>query len=61
MSLKAFHVVFILISVLFSIGMSFWAFKTGASEGLGWGSGVAALLMTAYGVRFLVKSKSIIT
>ena len=61
MSLKAFHLVFILISILFAAGMAVWAFKTGASEGLGWGSSVSALLMAIYGVRFVVKSRSIIT
>jgi hypothetical protein len=61
MSLKAFHLVFILVSIFFSAGMAFWAFKTGASEGLGWGSSVASLLMAIYCVRFVVKSKSIIT
>ena len=61
MSLKAFHLFFILVSILFSAGMALWAFKTGASDGLGWGSSLAGLLMAVYCVRFVVKSKSIIT
>jgi len=61
MSLKAFHLFFILVSILFSAGMGIWAFKTGASDGLGWGCCVAALLMVGYGVSFVNKSKSIIT
>jgi hypothetical protein len=61
MSLKAFHIVFILVSALFSAGMALWAFKTGASDGLGWGSSVASALIAVYWVRFVVKSKSIIT
>jgi hypothetical protein len=61
MSLKAFHLVFILVSILFSSGMSAWAFKTGASDGLGLGSAVAAVVMCIYCVRFVIKSKTIIT
>jgi len=61
MSLKAFHLFFILVSIVFSAGMGIWAFKTGASDGLGWGSCVAAVLMLVYGVMFFNKSKSIIT
>jgi hypothetical protein len=47
--------------VLSMEGQRLWAFKTGASDGLGWGSCVAAVLMLIYGVMFLSKSKSIIT
>ena len=61
MSLKAVHLVFILVSILFSAGMALWAFKTGASDGLGLGCSAASVLMAVYCVRFVIKSKSIIT
>ena len=60
MSLKAFHIVFILVSVLFCAGLSAWAFMTGASDALGWGSAVGALAMAIYFVSFVKKAKSII-
>ena len=60
MSLKAFHIFFILVSILFCGAMSAWAFVTGASDGLGWGSAVASLGMLIYGIGFIRKAKSII-
>ncbi|NBV33060.1 MAG: hypothetical protein EBR81_04500 [Proteobacteria bacterium] len=60
MSLKAFHIFFILVSILFCGAMSAWAFVTGASNGLGWGCAVASLAMLIYGIGFIRKSKSII-
>jgi hypothetical protein len=61
MSLKAFHLFFILVSILFCAGLSYWAFKTEASVQLGWGAGLASLCMAGYFVSFLRKYKSIIT
>ncbi|NBV84667.1 MAG: hypothetical protein EBS01_00015 [Verrucomicrobia bacterium] len=60
MSLKAFHLFFILVSILFCGAMSVWAFKTGASEGLGWGAAVSSIALTLYGVRFVRSSRTII-
>ena len=61
MSLKAFHLVFIIVSILFCAGMGAWAFETGASDGLGWGASISSVLMVVYCVRFVIKSRSIIT
>jgi hypothetical protein len=61
MSLKAFHLIFIFVSILFCAGMAAWSFKTGASDGLGWGCGLVSVLMCVYAVRFISKAKSIIT
>lgn len=61
MSLKAFHVFFILVSIVFAAGLSAWAFKTGASDALGFVSGASSVLLLVYGMAFLKKARSIIT
>jgi hypothetical protein len=61
MSLKAFHFFFIIVSIVLGAGLSFWAFSTGASVGLGWGSGAVSLFLAVYFVSFLRKARSIIT
>lgn len=61
MSLKAFHLFFILVSILFCGGLSAWAFQTGASTELGWGAGIVGAVMLGYLVNFVRKYKSIIT
>jgi hypothetical protein len=61
MSLKAFHVFFILVSIVFAAGLSAWAFKTGASDALGFASGASSFALLVYGVAFLRKARSIIT
>ena len=61
MSLKAFHIFFIIVSIVFAAGLSAWAFKTGASDALGFVSGASSALLLAYGVAFLRKARSIIT
>jgi hypothetical protein len=54
-------VFFILVSIGLGAGLSFWAFSTGASTGLGWGSGMVSFLLAVYFVSFLRKARSIIT
>jgi hypothetical protein len=61
MSLKAFHIFFIIVSIVFAAGLSAWAFKTGASDALGFVSGASSLLLLVYGMAFLRKARSIIT
>lgn len=58
MSLKAFHVVFILFSLAITVGFGLWALKTNP-EYRGWGiaSLVAAAGLVVYGVMFLQKLK----
>jgi hypothetical protein len=65
MSLKAFHVVFITVSILLAFGFSGWEFKA-YSEDKGWvdlafglGSGLAGIGLIVYGRYFLKKLKHI--
>jgi hypothetical protein len=65
MSLKAFHVVFILASILLAFGMAAWSlirFADGGRSGdliYGLASGVAGVGLIAYGVYVLKKLKHI--
>lgn len=60
MSLKAFHILFVVISTLFSLGFAWWAFREYWLRGditnllLAIGSFVAALGLMVYG-RFVLK------
>ena len=58
MSLKAFHIFFILVSVATTAGFGMWALKT-AAEYRVWGivSLVATVALIVYGVAFLNKIK----
>ena len=61
MSLKSFHIFFIVMAVLSSLGFSAWAFTAGdaaTTEGLrlmGIGSGAIGVALAVYGVWFVVK------
>ena len=61
MSLKAFHIFFIALSILLSAGCAVWAFANGVEPAFGIGSAVVALALVIYGGFFLKKSKGIIT
>ena len=58
MSLKAFHIVFILLSVSITTGFGLWAL-TSHPDYKGWGIAclVAAACLVVYGVAFLQKLK----
>ena len=67
MSLKGFHVIFIVLAVACAFGFYAWtryeneAAATMGVTGLGQGSGVVGILLLIYGVWFVVKkSRSII-
>lgn len=64
MSLKYFHILFILISVMTMVGFGLWAlFVNGLPAGFQIMGGVSLLGgigLVIYGIRFLKKSKSII-
>lgn len=60
MSLKAFHILFIIVSIILAVGCAWWAFATGASPIFGIGSGVVAVGLVIYGIIFLKKSKKLI-
>lgn len=61
MSLKSFHIVFIVLAVLSSLGFAVWAFTRGGAEVgsalglLGVFSGLAAVALAVYGVWFVVR------
>jgi hypothetical protein len=61
MSLKAFHIFFIALSIILSIGCAVWAFAVGIEPIFGIASAVVAVLLIIYGGYFLKKAKSIIT
>ncbi len=61
MSLKAFHVFFIVLSILLTAGCAVWAFANGVTGGFGPGCAVASVTLVIYGVYFLKKAKRIIT
>ena len=61
MSLKSFHVFFIVISILLTAGCAVWAFANGVTGGFGPGCAVAAVALVVYGAMFLKKAKRIIT
>ena len=63
MSLKTFHIFFIVVSMLLCIGVGIWATQNFAESGngahltLGVGSFVGTILLACYGVWFLRKLK----
>ena len=65
MSLKHFHVVFIALAILCSLGFAAWALLVPAPQAgirsLGWFSGVLGVGLAIYGVWFLRKARRIIT
>jgi hypothetical protein len=61
MSLKAFHIFFIALSIILSIGCAVWAFANGVEPVFGIASAVVAVVLIIYGRFFLKKSKGIIT
>jgi len=61
MSLKAFHVLFITISIILCIGCAIWAFSNGVTPIFGWSSAVLAVALVVYEIFFLRKARGIIT
>lgn len=65
MSLKHFHILFIFLAVLCTLGFSAWALLVPGQESLdraiGWFSGVLGVGLVFYGAWFLKKSKHVIT
>lgn len=61
MSLKVFHVIFIVLAIALSIFCSGWAFMNSAAPLFAWGTAVFAVLIAVYGVWFLRKARNIIT
>ena len=61
MSLKSFHIFFIVLCILLAAGCAVWAFANGVTGGFGPSCAVAAVALMIYGVAFLKKAKRIIT
>ena len=61
MSLKAFHVFFIVLSILLAAGCAAWAFVNGASMIFGIGSAAVAIALVVYAFLFVRKARKIIT
>lgn len=61
MSLKGFHIVFIILSVLLTAGFAAWSFSNETSIPVGIGSAVLSVLLVIYGIWFVKKSRNIIT
>ena len=65
MSLKAFHIFFIVVSIVMSTGVGIWATQDFAESGswgyltLGVGSFVTSVALAVYGVWFLRKLKHV--
>jgi len=65
MSLKAFHIVFIVASILLAFGFAAWAFMNGGEEGgsslksYGIGSAVVGAALIAYAVYVLKKLRHV--
>ena len=61
MSLKAFHILFITISIVLCIGCAVWAFSNDVMPIFGWASAGSAAALVVYEIFFLRKAKRIIT
>jgi uncharacterized membrane protein SirB2 len=61
MSLKVFHIIFILVSIALAAFCAAWAFANHAAPLFGYGAVVAGVIMLIYGVWFLRKARHIIT
>lgn len=65
MSLKAFHIVFIVLSTALALGFGVWATRDFSQSGnwvnlaLGLGSFAGSVVLTGYGVWFLRKLKGV--
>jgi hypothetical protein len=65
MSLKAFHITFIIVSTLMAFGFALWAFleaqSTGSASATAAGAGgvLAGIGLILYGIRFLRKLKHV--
>ncbi len=61
MSLKVFHIIFILASISLAVFCAVWAFQTQAAPAFAYTSLAVALILAIYGVYFFRKAKNIIT
>ncbi len=60
MSLKVFHVFFILLTIVLAAGCAVWAYVNQTAAAFGIGSAMTAVALVLYGLWFLKKSRKII-
>jgi hypothetical protein len=60
MSLRGFHILFIFLAILMSVGCAFWAFANHVAPVFGTSCAIAAVALIGYGCYFLKKSKKLI-
>jgi hypothetical protein len=60
MSLKIFHICFILISTLLCAGVAWWCLENGVGRSFAYIFMAGAVLLPAYGVWFLRKTRKLI-
>jgi len=60
MSLKAFHILFIILATLLAAGVAWWAFANHAGTEVWVTASVVAVALAGYGVYFVKKSKRLI-
>jgi hypothetical protein len=60
MSLRIFHICFILFSTLLCAGVSWWCFSHQVGDGYGYAFAVAAVILPIYGVWFLKKTRNLV-
>lgn len=61
MSLKVFHLVFILLAILLAAGCAAWSYVNQTAYVFGIGSAIFAVALFIYGIWFLKKAKRIIS
>jgi hypothetical protein len=61
MSLKTFHIFFIILAILVTAGFAAWTFVNQTGTGVGVFSGVCSVALVIYGIWFIRKSRHIIT
>jgi hypothetical protein len=60
-SLKAFHIVFIILAFALAVGCAVWSFANEVAPGFGYGCVGVAVALFIYGIWFLRKARKIIT
>ena len=60
MSLKIFHICFILFSTLLCAGVAWWCFSNQVGDKYGYAFVVAAVILPIYGAWFLKKTKNLV-
>jgi hypothetical protein len=60
MSLRAFHILFIVLAILMAAGCAWWAFANGVAPAFGISCVVVAIGLVIYAVYFLKKTKKLI-